>query len=111
MTGEAGGFVRGGTVRWKRCDRHRRAYAFDLESRIVLSRHSDVRCPLEALFDALDEAGISGDLLALIVRADVARECEQANRHGKQNAENQTEIVEEMGVLFAHGGEVYLCNK
>src|SRR6186713_3622912 len=66
---------------------------------------------LQALFDTLDKARISGDLLALIVRADVARECEKTNRHGEQNAENQTEIVEEMGVLFAHGREVYLWDK
>jgi hypothetical protein len=38
----------------------------------------------------------------------MAGECEQPKRHGEQDAENETEIVEEMGVLFAHGREVYL---
>ena len=50
-------------------------------------------------FDALDVARIGGDLLALVVGADVAREGEQADGHGKQNAENEAEIVEEMASL------------
>jgi hypothetical protein len=38
----------------------------------------------------------------------VPGEREKAEGHGKQNAENETEIIEEMGVLLAHGREVYL---
>ena len=58
--------------------------------------------------DTLDVARVGRDLLALVVGADVAREREQADRHGKQDAENEAEIIEEMRVLFAHGREVYL---
>ena len=82
--------------------------AFDLERRVVLAGDGHARHGLQALFDALDVPRIGGDLLALVVGADVPREREQADGHGNQDAENQAEIVEEMGVLFAHGREVYL---
>jgi hypothetical protein len=46
-------------------------------------------------------------LLALMLGADVSGKREKADGHGKQNAENQAEIIEEMRVLLAHGREVY----
>jgi hypothetical protein len=38
----------------------------------------------------------------------VPGERQQADGHGKQDAENDAEIVEEVRVLFAHGREVYV---
>ena len=69
-------------------------------------------CPATATRDAGLQAlfrrprryrGSAVTSLALMGRADVPRERKQADGHGNQDAEDQAEIVEEMGVLFAHG--------
>ena len=75
---------------------------------VILGNLGNTRDRFQALFHALHVTRIGGDLGRLPRGTNVPREREKADGHGKQNAENETEIVEEMGVLFAHGREVYL---
>src|SRR6185436_11139063 len=76
--------------------------AFDLQRRIVLPGDRDTRDRLQALLDSRQVARILGDLRELPGGTDMPGEGEQPDGHGDENAEYQAEIIEEMGVLFAH---------
>jgi hypothetical protein len=108
MAGLARGLIGFGAILRNGRGRQGRGGALDLERGVVLASDGNARDRLQALFHAFHVTRIGGDLGRLPRGTDVPRKCEKADGHGKQNAENETEIVEEMGVLFAHGREVYL---
>jgi hypothetical protein len=107
VTGGAAELVRGLAV-GRQFDLDLGAGCLDRQRGIVLAGDGHRRDWLEPALDARDVSRIGRHLRELVLFADVTREREQPECDGKQDAEHEAEIIEEMGVLFAHGRGVYL---
>ena len=72
------------------------------ESRVVLARDRNFGEWLDSLFHAFHVLRFDEHLLLLRAARDDAREREEGDGHGHQDADDEAENVEKMSILFAH---------